>query len=236
MALGLLGCSGLPNWAFAGQWSGFVAAGSDNVYRGLTQSRGEASFSADLHWRSAADWYAGMAIATVNLNPGPGAPLELTSYLGRNFSVSPAWSARATLLHYEYPQESQALHYAYDEVVMSLRYSDRAALNVGYSPDTSRFSFRAIAIHRPAYSAEMVWSQPLARSWRANIGLGRYVMARPIGSAYNYGQVGVDFSHAQWQISGSVIGADANAKRLFGDFVSRVRGVVTIIWRFAGSP
>ena len=221
--------------AFAGQWAGFLAAGTDNVYRGLSQGRGDASWNGDIHWRSDGGWFAGLGLATVNLNSGPGAPLELAGYVGGSVTVAANFHGSLTVLHYEYPHDSRQLSYAYDEAIATIGYSDRIAMSVSYSPDTSRFSYRSIAKHRPAYSGELSAAVPLGRGWRANVGVGRYVISQPIDGGYNYWNVGADFAHGPWQFVISAIGTDRSAKTLFGATITKTRCVATVIWRFRGS-
>ncbi len=222
--------------SLAGQWQGYLGASSDNVYRGLSQNRSEAAWFGDAHWRHDAGWFAGLGVATVNLNPGPGAPLEFTGYLGRGFAIAPALHGKLTLLHYEYPSDSSSLPYGYEELVASISYRETLALNLTYSPNTSRFSFRAIARHRPAYSAEITTSVPLGRTWRGNLGLGRYVMAAPIDSGYWYWNAGVEASRGNWQLSLSAIGTDQQARRLFGANTTGQRFVASLMWRFSTAP
>ncbi len=224
----------LPVAARAAGWSGFIAASSDNVYRGLTQTSGDPSLSADLHWRADAGWFAGVGIATVNRNPGPGAPVEIAAYAGRGAALTQSLSARLSLAHYEYPREQNALHYGYDELLATLTWRDRAALNASYSPNTSRFTFNAIAVHRPAWSLEAVWRQPLSRRWSVATGLGRYAMSAPIDSAYWYWNVSLIGSSDPWRLELSAIGSDSRARQLFGDPVAGQRWVFSLIKRIPG--
>lgn len=226
---------GLHDTARAAGWSGFIAASSDNVYRGLTQSDGDPSLAADLHWRSDAGWFAGIGLATVNRNPGPGAPLEIAAYAGRSAPLSPALNARLSVVHYEYPREQDSLHYGYDELLAALTWRDRAALNLSYSPNTSRFSYDAVAVHRPAWSVEGVWRQPLTRSWSVAGGLGRYAMSAPIDAAYWYWNVSLLARRDSWELELSAIGTDDHASELFGPSVAGQRWVLSLIRRIPGS-
>ncbi len=226
----------LPGATLAAGWSGYVAATSDNVYRGLTQSAGDPSLSADLHWRGDSGWFAGLGLATVNRNPGPGAPLEIATYLGRSAALSASVNARLSVVHYEYPHERNALPYGYDELLGALSWRDRAALNFSYSANTSRFTFGAIAVHRPAWSLEGVWRQPLSLRWSIATGLGRYAMSTPIGDAYWYWNVSLVGRRDPWRLELSAIGTDSRARQLFGDPIAGQRWVISLIKRIPGSP
>lgn len=226
----------LPRVADADGWSGYLAASSDNIYRGLTQSSGDPSLSADLHWRADAGWYAGLGAATVNRNPGPGAPLEIAAYAGRSSALTTSLNGRLGVVHYEYPHERNALHYSYDELLAALSWRDRAALNASYSPNTSRFTYSALAVHRPAWSVDGVWHQPLTPRWSLSAGLGRYAMSAPIDDAYWYWNVSLAGHRGPWQLELALIGTDRHAVELFGDYAARRRWVVTLIRRIPGRP
>lgn len=221
--------------ASAGEWEGTAAVGSDNVNRGLTQSAGDPALMADLHWRSEAGWIAGLGVATVNLSPGPGAPLEFATYVGRVASFNEQWSGRLTATHYEYPGDQQSLHYSYDELMAELAWRDRAFLILSYSPNTSRFTFAGIAVHRSALSAETVVRLPFTPQWEGRLGVGHYALASPVNQGYWYWNAMVDLTRDRWQLELGVIGTDRHASRLFGETTAGQRWVVTLIRRFGGS-
>jgi uncharacterized protein (TIGR02001 family) len=223
--------------AAAGQWQGFLGVSSDNVYRGLTQSAGDPSIIGDAHWRGESGWFAGAGLATVNLNPGPGAPVEIAAYAGRATPLSRDLSGRFTLIHYEYPQERTSLAYGYEELLASLAWRDRAYLNLAYSPNTTRFTFQAIAVHRPAWSAELVGRQPLGNvwgaDWSAGLGLGQYQMAAPIDRSYAYWNASLTATRAHWQLDIAAIGTSGSARDLFGYARAGDRWAVTLLRRFS---
>lgn len=219
--------------AGAADWAGFVAASSDNVYHGLTQNQGDAALTGDVHGRTAAGWFAGLAIATVNLNPGPGAPLEIAAYAGRSGPLSASTSGRLSVAHYAYPHDQSSLRYTYDELLASLLWRDRLAANVSYSPNTSRFSFRAINARRPAWSAEVVLRQPVKPQWNLHAGLGHYSMSAPIDQGYWYWNLTLAHSRGAWQFELAAIGTDSEARQLFGTQIAGQRLVFSVIRRFA---
>ena len=140
-------------------------------------------------------------------------------------------------MHYEYPRERDALPYAYDELLGSLSWRDRAALNVSYSPNTSRFTFDAIAVHRPAWSLEGVWRQPLNPRWSIATGAGPLCHERADRRGLLVlGNVSLIGRRDPWRLELSAIGTDNRARQLFGDPIAGQRWVISLIKRIPGTP
>jgi uncharacterized protein (TIGR02001 family) len=222
--------------AAAGLWEGLVAASSDNVYRGLTQTQGDPALLADVHYRLESGWFAGVSAATVNINPGPGAPVEIDLYAGFAMPLSRDWTGKLTLLRYEYPGDQPELPYAYEEIVAGFSFRDWLFANVSYSPDTSRYTSRGIAYHRPANSVELAAQLPLRPGWSIDAGVGRYAIAAPVSAGYWYWNTGITFNAGPLQIAVEAIGTDRTARALFGDKIAGQRWVASIVRHFARRP
>jgi uncharacterized protein (TIGR02001 family) len=218
--------------AQAGEFGGFLAASSDNVYHGLSLTMGEPALSLDAHYRLSGGSFAGLTLATVNLNPGPSAPLEVGLYAGHAFALGPDWSARVMLDHYEYPGEPHSARYDYTEAVASLDWRDRLSLSLSFSPDTSRYTSVGYNAFRPATAAELALRWPLSQRLALTAGAGYRSFARPIGTGYAYGSVGGTFCWREFEADVAWIETEGRADRLFGYTIAGKRLVLTMLWRF----
>lgn len=225
----------LPGGA-AGLWEGLIAVSSDNVYHGLSQTRGGPALLGDVHYRLDSGWFAGLSAATVNLHPGPGGRVELDLYAGCALTLSRDWTGKFTLLRYEYPADHSELRYAYEEIVAGLTFRDWLFANLSYSPDTSRYTTRGVAYRRSANSLEIATQLPLRDGWSVNAGVGRYAIAAPISVAYWYWNTGITFNAGRLQFAVEAIDTDHTAPAIFGDAMGGQRWVVSVIRRFEKRP
>lgn len=216
----------------AGTFGGFMAASTDNIYHGLSQTQGEPSLLIDGHYRGDNDLFAGLTLASVKLNPGPGTQLEVGVYAGRSVDLNPDWSVSAVLGFYSYPNAPVALPYAYTEGIARLSWRERITVSASYSPDTSRYSTLGVNRHRPAQALESLAHWPVYGPWAAFAGAGYRHFAAPIAAGYAYGSAGISFAHGRWQADLSAIGTQERAKALFGYKATESAVVLTLVWRF----
>ncbi len=102
--------------------AGFLALATDYLYHGLSQSQGNPTALLDGHVRNEDNLFAGVTLASVQLNHGPSAPLEVGVYGGGVRDLSADWSAQGTLAHYFYPGNPPDLSYAYTEAAVGLEW------------------------------------------------------------------------------------------------------------------
>ena len=148
----------------------------------LSQTLGKPAAQADLHYQTATGWFAGVWGSTVNLNPGPGATVEIDAYAGRAWPISASWNARITAVQYIYPNDTAYLRYDYFELAGSLLYEDRLAFTVSWSPDTSRYSSYGVSRNESAATYEMVGQWPLRGPLSATGSVGYYDLSQLFGT------------------------------------------------------
>lgn len=211
-----------------------VNLSSEYVFRGLTQTQGDAAVQAGLNWRRDGHWFAGVWASTVDPNPGPGPTFELNVYAGRTFDFGSDWFAKLVAVHYLYPDDTPALRWDYDEAIASLSFRERLVATVAWSPNSFGFSRGRIVTDRRALTYELAGHLPWRDAWVASAGAGYYKLDDSSGTDYTFWNCGVSYSRAPWQLTVSRYGTDDRAADLYGDELTKDRWSLGLLWRFDG--
>lgn len=222
----------LPTQVQAVDFGGAAAVTSDYVFRGLSQSDGETALQADLHLTGVTGWIAGVWASKSREQPGYYASLEIDAYLGHFWELRDPWSARITYLRYTYPEGRRYLDYDYDELVASLAYSDRIALNVAWSPDATQISTRGIAENRRMFSYEATVRQPVWGPFALTASAGYYDLHDLFGEHYWAWSGGMEWQLRQLTLAFTYFGVDARGRELFYGRAADGKSAATAIWRF----
>lgn len=232
----LLACSLVPLAGHAAdEWGGALNLTSDYVFRGITQTRGDAAVQADLHWHHDGKWIVGLWGSTADPNPGPGATVELNGYAGRIWGVGRDWLAKLIAVHYAYPEDTPVLRYDYDEVVASLAFRETLIATVAWSPNSSGFGGGRIVKDRQAMTYELAAHLPWRDAWVASAGVGYYDLSELFGTGYTFWSCGVTYSVAPWQLTLARIGTSQQATELYGEELTKDRWSLGVQWRFRGA-
>jgi uncharacterized protein (TIGR02001 family) len=215
-----------------GTFGGSLTATSDYIYRGQSLTRGAPALQGELHYQLNNGLFAGVWASTIDLNPGPGAALELNAYLGRAWELDQAWDARVELNHYVYPDDKALLRYDYDEFIGTLSYQARISATIAWSPNTSNVSEGYLARRVPAISYELAATQPLSAHWSATLGCGHYEISHLPYASYWFGNAGLVYSLPRWQLSLMYVATDPAATEAFGYEIAGERWSGTLTWRF----
>lgn len=93
--------------------SATISLVSNYVFRGLTQTHGNAALQAGLGWSHASGWHAGLWGSNVSwfsdANPTSSASLELDLFAGYAGAFAEDWTYDVGLLRYEYPGRFRGL-------------------------------------------------------------------------------------------------------------------------------
>lgn len=230
--IALCACLGAFAPAALAEFGGSLAATTDYIYRGLSQTRGKAAFQADVHYRTANAWTFGAWASTLEGNRGPDASLELDLYLSRHWALHPDWDAQVTLTHYMYPGDDRPVGYDYDEVTASLIYQSRLAATVAWSPDVSQYAYGRLALDKAAISYELSATQSLFHELSAATGAGYYDLSELNQAGYWFWNAGLSWAAGGAQLVVSYIDTDAAAVRSFGHEQAGSRWMGTLLWRF----
>lgn len=226
----MAGCllAALP--ADAADVSGSVAVTTDYIYRGTSQTAGEAAAQAGVQFHSSAGWNAGMWGSSVDFQNGAGLAYELDLQAGYSWSLSPDWSLQLGYVHYAYLDDGDA-DYDYDEVSVSVSYQQRASASVSWSPNTSKRMYWGLVSERRALAYELSLLQPVHPRWSLCAGVGYYDLSDFADTGYWYWSTGIAFTWQGMQLDVLHIDTDASGRRLFKERAGS-RWTATVTWRF----
>ncbi len=215
---------------WAANLDGSLAAATDNVFRGLTQSQGDPSVQVD-GYVSATHWFGGLTAETVKRESSEATGAELVAYLGYQQLLSENWSGAVSVRHYDYPGNPYRPLYNYDEISASVNWRQQLVLALIASPDT----YAAASYERygrgAAYATELTGREPLPYGMSLEGGVGYYDLYQEIGAGYAYWSAGVGKQWRAFEASLRYIGTDAQARRLFQPLAGD-RVVASVAWFF----
>jgi uncharacterized protein (TIGR02001 family) len=216
-----------------GTWNGSIGATSNYIYRGISQTYNGAALQLGGNYQSAFGWFAGTWGSNVDPYPGGGRTFEeLDFYAGLIRPVSSDFTVKGTYTHYAYVQDPRSSHYGYDEIAVSVAYSDLVAATVSYQPNYTSYSELGFANRRPAAAYELTGRWPLGLGFAATAGGGYYDLHHLFGVGYWAGDVGVTYVYKRLTLGVSRFFADATAAALYEDASADGTWVVTAAWRF----
>lgn len=214
------------------QWGGFVAATSDYVLRGVSETRGQPALQADLHFDSGAGSFIGVWASTLRPTRAIDTTLEFDFYAGHSWFVSTDWRIRTSVVHYEYLDSSWQGPRDYDELNAALAFRDRMVVSVAWSPNVWWYSPAGGPARRSAMSYEFTARQPLAGSWYVAGGAGYYDVQRFGDGGYFFWNAGLGFARAQYRVDLATFGLDASDRSLLYSDNERGRWALTLTWQF----
>ncbi len=208
-----------------------VALSSDYVVRGVSRSQGDATLQAQLGADLGAGWSAGLAAATMNLNPGPGPNRELGLYLSRARSLHRDWTVAGTLAAYFFSSQIPGLPYDYREARVDLSWRERVQLGVAVSPDYSVRTRRGVLRTRTAIDYTLTVSQPVSSSIALSAGIGQYDLSDGLGLRFSYWSAGAVYTGRRLSVALTWTGAEPVTRTLFNAAATGDRLVGTLSWR-----
>lgn len=226
----MLWASLLIGQARAADLDGSLGVSSDNVFRGLTQSRGQASVQVE-GYLTATHWFGGLAVESVRRPRDGSAGAEAIGYLGYQQLLSEDWRGALSLRHYDYPGNARRSRYAYDELSAAVSWRQRVTLELIGSPDTYTAAGNDRYGRDSAFAIELTGRQPLPYGLAADLGIGFYDLHEQIGAGYTYWSAGIGRQWRSWQAGLRYIGTDAQARHLFR-YAAGDRLVVSAAWFF----
>jgi uncharacterized protein (TIGR02001 family) len=183
-----LSAAALP--AAAATVGGTVAASSDYVYRGFSQSRGEAVLQLDLHVDTP-HWTLGAWASPVQLLPGRRS-IELNVYSEWRWLLGSDFAAHAGIVRYSYPSDPRPVPYDYTELNASLNWRDRLTATLSWSPQVTLYSPRYNAAYdHSSWNGELTYTQPLRWRFLLHAGVGHFSAEGAPSAGYSYGSAGV---------------------------------------------
>jgi len=234
-------------------FGGTLAATSDYIYRGVSQSDGQGALQADLHAGTDGGAFVGIWASSRDRNLEPGTAAELQLYAGQRFTLGGGWSAtvggRADYFvdgaadHSDDYQELSAALTWLDRYTFSVsaipsapRYTTESSPYPGYPPGYSDRVYRSAAFSADASGQWLLRQRLLGGGLYAIAAAGYYYSTRPDrenapGVGFLYGNAGLALAWPRWRIDLGYFGAERRAAQLFPyPVANRLAG--TLSWQF----
>jgi uncharacterized protein (TIGR02001 family) len=186
--------------------SATLAATSDYVFRGISQSRGDPAVQAGVTYATDAGWYVSAWGSTVRFAPEIDANAEIDLVAGWAGTVSGKWTADVNVTHFWYP--GTAIDSDYTELIASLAWDDVYKATLGWSPDVF-----ASGSHGTYLQASARW--PFAQVYRIEAALGHYQLSDGYGDDYLHWQLSGVRTFAPFELRLSFHNTDSAASTLF---------------------
>lgn len=225
-------CATLPVAAAGDNWQGSVAAVSDYMFRGISQSYGDPALQAGLAVRGSSGWFAGAWGSSVWPYPFYSHAVEADLYAGYGLALTPRWNARASYTRYTYLSDPRPVPYDYGEFSVSLGYEDRLVGTLSWQPDGTQITALGYAHKRQLLAYELSGRWPLATHWSLAFGAGYYDLHHMFGLGYASGSAGVNYQHGHLQLGVMYCDADAHARRLYDEAAADHHWVASAVWKF----
>jgi uncharacterized protein (TIGR02001 family) len=222
-ACGVLALAGACAEAHADEWHGYFTAGSDYVFRGISQSNEDPAVQAGLDYAHAGGFFAGLFAASIDYPETPFYPdpgnLELDVYLGFGRPAGRDFAWDVALIHYAYP-DSDADDPNYQELGFNLHYRDFARLGLTASDD-------ARSGESSGWTAELELRHPLGERLQVSGTLGHYAFARSDWRDYEYWDFGLSAVVGPVTFDLRYFGTSSDAETLAGPDLTRDRVVAS---------
>lgn len=228
----MLGCVAGESRA-DGSWSGTVAATSDYIFRGVSQTYNGPALQAGFTYHNADNWFVGAWGSNVDPYPFGATAVEVNLYGGYGWRVSDDWTARVLYTHYLYAWDTRPASYEYDELAMTVGYRDLVTATLSYQPDSKGFSALGYYAHnRPTSAFEVSARWPLTNGFALQAGAGYYDLHELYGANYWSGNAGASYVHGRFELAITRFFSESVVGRLFEEASADGRWVATGIWRF----
>jgi len=215
-----------------GAWSGSLGATSDYVYRGISQTYGGGAVQLGANYQSTSGWFAGAWGSNVDPYPGGASFEELDVYGGLIRPIGADFTVRGVYTHYAYLQDPRPARYDYDEIAVSIAYSDLAAATVSYQPDSTAYSDLGFARRRSSLGYELTGRWPLRAGFALTGGAGYYDLHDLFGVGYWAGNLGVAYGYRRLTLGVSRFFCDTTASKLYEDASANGTWAFSAAWRF----
>ena len=217
---------------------GAATVTSDYIYRGFSESNGQAALQLDLHATTNAGTFIGAWGSTRYHDLAPGADYGVDLYLGQRFALSSEWNTSITAVDHTYVGGSQRHSNDYQELSAAVSYLDRWTLSVSAIPNAVRYSGYVRTGRYPAYVTDTSGQWLIANGIFVTGGVGYYfftgssVHPQIADTGYAYGNVGLAYEWRSWRLDVGYFLTQTKARRLFPYPLADNRVAGTLSWHF----
>ncbi|OBU66130.1 hypothetical protein A9K58_13465 [Stenotrophomonas maltophilia] len=206
---GLALCAGAAFQSHAATFTGTAALANDYVWRGSSQTQGDAAVQAGFKASAGPGWYASVWGSNVEFAPETHASSELDFVAGWSGGLADDWALDVNLTHYRYPSTTVDLNWT--ELNSTLTWKQNYWLQVAYSPD-------ALATGERGVYAQLGGRLPVSDTVRLEAAVGHYWLEEAYNERYTHGQLsGIWAFKAPFELRVTAHATDSAAKRLFPD-------------------
>jgi len=218
---------------------GSLAITSDYIYRGVSESDGEAVLQGDLHVSSTGGSFLGLWGSGRDSDLEPGTPAVLELYLGHRFDLTTAWSATlsARAHYYVGPNDPYEPSDDYQEITAAVSYLDRFTFSVTAIPNAVRYWVYQRLGRDLAWVADASGQYLIGAGVLLTGGAGYYYSSGSgtgieRATGYGYGNVGLAYEWRAWRVDVSYFFTQEASHRTYPYPSADGRVAATLAWRF----
>jgi len=181
---------------------------SDYVFRGISQSGGDAALQSGVYYSHRSGLAAGLWAST--LDPGADeVDTEIDYLLEYTHAFGEHWAASVGVTQYTYPGMSVEPDPDYRELLLSGYYDDWLSATVGYSDDVFGAGRKGVS-----YEINSRFAAP--KSLEVSVGLGLYDLSEAYASKYSFYTLGLSRRFGILTVGLAYHGTGGDAVELFG--------------------
>ena len=210
--------------AHAIDFSGTAALTSDYVFRGISQTRGDAAPQLGVKAALDSGFYGQLWSSTVDYGAALGTDAEVDLVAGWNRTFAERWNVDVNLTRFTYPGTREPTNLDYNEVIATLTLDSRWWAMVGWSEN-------ALASRGRGVYVELGAKFPVTDTFRFETVAAHYDLDDGYGDSYARAQVSAIYTLGNVDLRASGHWTSDSAKRLFpGVAGSRFEAAAT--WNF----
>ncbi|MBN8481395.1 MAG: hypothetical protein J0L88_07400 [Xanthomonadales bacterium] len=199
-------------------FSGNVAATSEYIYRGISQSDDRPALQLNGQYTLRSGIYFGLWGSTVDF--GDSTDAEIDTFIGWAGDIAEEMNLDVQLVRYNYLDEPAGTDYAYNEVVGILSAGDIWSFTAGYTNDYLNTGTDSIYA---AVGSE--WA--IGDDYMLNLGVGYTTVDGPIEGYLDYA-VGISRAFGPVRIGLGYTGTNSDARRLYGRDAAEAKIALTV--------
>lgn len=212
------------NVAHASEFHGYLTAGTDYVFRGVSLSNEDSSVQVGIDYAQPNGLFAGLFVASINYPETPyradSGNIEVDAYVGYSRSAGRDFAWDVALTHYDNPQ-SEADDASYQELGFNLHYRDLARFGATFSDD-------ARSGGASGWTAELELRRLIGSHFLVSGTLGHYAFSRSDWRDYQYWDFGVSATRGPWTFDLRGYGTSSEAESIAGPWLTRDRVVASV--------
>ncbi len=199
-----------------------IGAVSDYAFRGVSQTNEGPALQGSFDYTHSSGFHAGVWASNVDFVENDGANIEVDTYIGWGTELNDVFSLDATLIRYNYIDQSS---YDYNELLFTVGVTDYVSFLLGYSDDVFG-SDESGVYYQVSGNYPLQWGEGLSVSGS----LGRYDLKDVLGDSYNDISLGFTKAFGPMDVSVTYVHA-SNDANLWGDN-GGTRFILSTIWSF----